>query len=461
MTYLLVIIINTALFVILLHRLLIYPLLFSPLGRIPGPKLYAFTKWRLARDDWGQRTRTIHALHRQYGPVIRIGPNEVHFNSISALRTIYGAGSGFERTNFYAMFNAYGKMNLFTFPSVAEHAKRKRLLAHAYSKSSILKHYPATIIEGKIRDFLHLLDRTPQANGVEIFSALHYYSIDVITTFLYGTTKVGATTAMQGTLEHVNLLNDIMDHSRRRLSWFAVHLPSLTFWLYTRTGQLEAWIKHILPMQKPATYTGIRAHALRAMHNYRDADAATRDGAHDSIIAQLWKVKDDLRLDDLEVASECADHLLAGIDTTSDTLMFLIWALSLPKHSHIQRRLIDECLGIDANDIKNGVVDLDIADRLPYLDAVIKETLRLYAPLPASEPRLSPVDTVIDGYNIPRGTVCSMAPYSLHRNADVFPDPLQWNPERWLKANGDPALAEMKKWWWPFSSGARMCIGLQ
>jgi cytochrome P450 len=454
-----VVLVSTALFVILFHRLLLSPFLLSPLRRIPGPKLYAVTKWRLARDDWGRRTRTINGLHKQYGPVVRVGPNEVHFNSVSALREIYGPGSGFERTQFYAMFNAYGKMNLFTFPSVAEHAKRKRLVAHAYTKSSILKGHPASIIEDKIRDFLDLLERTPQADGIEIFSALHYYSIDVITTFLYGTTQIGATTAMQGTLEHISLLNDILDDSRRRLSWFAVHLSALTSWLYTRTGLSEHLIKPILPMQKPATYTGIRAHALRAMHNYRDADTATREGAQNSIIARLWK--DDVQLDDLEVASECADHLLAGIDTTSDTLMFLIWALSRPEHSHIQCKLVDECLSIDADVVKNGVVDLDIADRLPYLGAVIKETLRLYAPLPASEPRMSPVDTVIDGYGVPSGTVCSMAPYSLHRNVDVFPNPSKWDPERWLKADGDPALAEMKKWWWPFSSGARMCIGLQ
>jgi cytochrome P450 len=461
MASLLIILISTALFVILVHRLLISPFLLSPLSRIPGPKLYAFTKWRLARDDWGQRTRTIHALHKKYGPVVRISPNEIHFNSVSALRTIYGAGSGFERTSFYFMFNAYGKMNLFTFPGVAEHGKRKRLVAHAYSKSAILKDHPATIIADKIQDFLDLLDKSPRTDGIEIFSALHCYSIDVITTFLYGTREIGATTAIRNTPEHVELLKDIMDDSRRKLSWFAVHLPSLTSWLYTRTGMLEELIKPILPMQKPATYTGIRAHALRAMQNYRDADAVTREGAQHSIIARLWKVKDDVRLDDLDVASECADHLLAGIDTTSDTLMFLVWALSLPKNSHIQRKLVDECMSIDMNAIKNGVVNLEVADRMPYLDAVIKETLRLYAPLPASEPRSSPNDTIIDGYAVPRGTVCSMAPYSLHRNAEVFPDPLKFDPERWLKADGDPALAEMKKWFWAFSSGARMCIGLQ
>ena len=99
-----------------LYSYILYPFFFSPLSRIPGPRFYAFTKWRLAWDDWtGQRTRKIHALHLKYGPVVRIGPNEVHFNSLSALRTIYGAGSGFERTEFYRMFYKYVRNNFFTF----------------------------------------------------------------------------------------------------------------------------------------------------------------------------------------------------------------------------------------------------------------------------------------------------------------------------------------------------------
>jgi cytochrome P450 len=451
---------STTIVLLLFHRVVLIPLILSPLSRIPGPKLYALTKWRLARDDWGRRTRTINTLHERYGPVVRIGPNEVHFNSISALRTIYGAGSGFERTSFYAMFDAYGKKNLFTFPGVAEHARRKRLVAHAYSKSSMLKGHPAAIIEDKIRDFINLLEKAPETDSIEIFSSLHYYAIDVITTFLYGTAGFGATTALRGSPKHVNLLNDIMDHSRRRLSWFAVHVPNLTSWLYTSTGLAERLVKPVLPMQKPATYSGIRAHALLAMQQYRDANVNARTKASDTIIARLWRVKDEAGLDELDIASECADHLLAGIDTTSDTLMFLFWALSLPQHAHIQSKLIDECKSIE-NASSNGVVGPDIADRLPYLDAILKETLRLYAPLPASEPRSSPVDTVIDGYSIPRGTVCSMAPYSLHRNSEAFPEPLRWDPERWLKSESDSALAEMKKWWWPFSSGARMCIGMQ
>jgi len=103
----------------------------------------------------------------------------------------------------------------------------------------------------------------------------------------------------------------------------------------------------------------------------------------------------------------------------------------------------------------------DLAQR-PYVNAVLKESLRLYSPLPAFEPRSSPVDTVIDGYTIPAGTVVGMSPYCLHRDANVFPDPLAFRPERWLTVAGTliPESDPRNKFFWAFSSGARMCIGM-
>jgi cytochrome P450 len=55
--------------------------------------------------------------------------------------------------------------------------------------------------------------------------------------------------------------------------------------------------------------------------------------------------------------------------------------------------------------------------------------------------------------------VVNMSPYSLHRNAEVFPEPLKFDPERWLGPTEQVAL--MNRWFWAFSSGGRMCIGLQ
>lgn len=451
------------LFSALIFKLIIAPLYLSPLSRIPGKKLYAITRWRIAFDEWnGKRTSNIHKLHQQYGPVVRIGPNEVHFNSPTALRKIYGAGSGFERTDFYRMFDVYGKQNVFTFGPSSLHAERKKLLAHAYSKTSMIRGPVAEEIESKINDYLRVIAST-QNTGNEIFRSLHWYSLDNITNFLYGP-DLGGTSSMKGNQEHQGLLNDILDPARRRLTWFVLHFPTPTKWLYSRTGIIERLVSPILPMQKPATYTRIREHALKSMQDFNIAlqEKSLTAASENSVIDRLWAHHESRKrtgLSDLDVAAECSDHLLAGIDTTSDTLMFLIWALSLPQNRQYQDKLIEEARSIPESGLnEDGNPTVEMSDKLPYLDAVIKETLRLYAPLPASEPRQPPQDTIIDGYDIPARTVVSMAPYSLHRNQEVFPDSLRFDPDRWFGTLNQ--VTEMKRWWWAFSSGGRMCIGM-
>lgn len=243
------------------------PLLLSPLSSIPGPKSYAITKWRLAYEDRkGTSTREICRLHQKFGSAVRIGPSMVSFNSLTALRTIYGPGSQYGRTDFYSMFDVYGKPNLFTFYSTAEHGQRKKLLSHAYSKSMILKEPMTTLVEEKAEKYLHLIESEPDRIS-EIFATLHYYSLDNITEFLYG--KYGSTSAMDGSAAHRALIGDILHPSRRRLSWLMVHFRGLTKWLYTRSGWLEDVVKPVLPMQKPATYTGIREFALNAYNTFR------------------------------------------------------------------------------------------------------------------------------------------------------------------------------------------------
>jgi len=456
--------------VLLLSQVIYYfvyqPLCASPLCRVPGPWSFAATKWRLAlADHRGTRTPSIHSLHEKYGTAVRISPYEVSFSSLSALKTIYGAGSGCERSDFYRMFDVYGRQNLFTFAGAKQHAERKKLLAHAYSKSVILSPNAIAkpLIEMNVKNYLELLDREKSV-AEEIFQSLHWFSLDTITGFLYGE-QHGGTHALRENETDRTLLNDIIDPSRRKLSWYAVHLRDYTKWLYTRTGVMEKIVGRfgLLPMKKPATYSGIRAHALQSWTGY-ETTVAEKDPDRDlAIVDKLWRSSKNSKgpsLDGLDIASELADHFLAGIDTTSDTAMFAIWALSRPQNRIYQEKLINEVDGIlDTDCNEDGNPTAEASSRLPYLDAVLKETLRLYAPLPASEPRTFSVDTMIDGYLIPAGTVVSMSPYTLHRNPEVFPEPLKFNPERWLGHCGD--LTEMKKWFWAFSSGGRMCIGIQ
>lgn len=142
------------------------------------------------------------------------------------------------------------------------------------------------------------------------------------------------------------------------------------------------------------------------------------------------------------------DHMAAGIDTTGDGLCFLMHELSLPRSQHIQKRLHQEIVnnpGVKVND-------------LAYMDAVVKEGLRLFPPIPMSLPRYVPHEgRNINGYEIPGGSIVSCQAYTLHLlNPDVFPEGDRFVPERWLEKEGE---VERNRLFFAFASGGRGCIG--
>lgn len=152
----------------------------------------------------------------------------------------------------------------------------------------------------------------------------------------------------------------------------------------------------------------------------------------------------------LEVAAECMNHLAAGIDTTGDALCFLIHQLSLPGSRAIQDKLIAE-VSTNTHEALND---------LPYLEAVIKEGLRCFPPIPMSQPRYVPsTGRVIDGYFIPGRTIVSCQAWSLHQlNPAVFDRAEQFIPERWLDSKVNP---KMNRLFFSFGAGGRSCTGRQ
>lgn len=441
-----------------------WTLCFSPLARIPGPKLFSLTGLRLVREDFqGTRTRTIHRLHQEYGPVVRVGPSEVSFNSLTALRLVYGAGSPFGRPPvFYRMFDVLGRPHLFTFYSSVEHAARKKIMSQMYSKSTVMKSPVADSIQAKVKDFTTLIESDPQAAS-NLVKSLHFFSLDNITWMTFG--DRGGTAALAGHLDDRVILSDIEEPTARRYSWFQIHLPRYTRLVMSCGSHLrsiiDAW--GLLPGKRPFAYSGLQDYAMATFKTLQQ-DQGLVPASDGSLMMRLLNEQcsnsGKTPISDIDIAAQCADHLDAGLKTTSDTLMFALWALSLPGHRHYQERLIAEVKDVESVLAGNGsILPVDLCDRLPFLDAVIKETLRLYAPIPASQPRASTRDTTIDGYHIPARTIVSCQAFSLHRNAEVFADPNKFKPDRWLA--GDAETAEMKRWWWPFSSGARMCLGMQ
>ena len=177
------------------------------------------------------------------------------------------------------------------------------------------------------------------------------------------------------------------------------------------------------------------------------------------------------------------DHLAAGQETSGIALTYLTWHLS--QNIAIQNALRAELLTLDKpmryppsfsspageKAFHEGQLDWleDIRlpsykqlDSLPILHAVIMETLRLNPPLPGGQPRITPYPSCILGdYEIPGGVRVGARAWSLHRNVKAYPYPDIWDHTRWLDGPGNDTEArkERERWFWPFSSGGRMCIG--
>ncbi|KAH9605208.1 hypothetical protein KSS87_018156 [Heliosperma pusillum] len=147
--------------------------------------------------------------------------------------------------------------------------------------------------------------------------------------------------------------------------------------------------------------------------------------------------------------------ILAATDTTAVTLT---WALSLLLNNIEALRKtqaeLDTVIGkerqVEESDLKN----------LVYLQAVLKETLRLYPAAPLSVPRESIEDCTVNGYHVPAGTQLFVNLYKIHRDPEVWQDPCEFRPERFLTTHKEYDVRGQSFEFMPFGSGRRICPGI-
>jgi cytochrome P450 len=154
-------------------------------------------------------------------------------------------------------------------------------------------------------------------------------------------------------------------------------------------------------------------YALTLVHSIKASNSASNIFAN--VAAEAEKGQG---LDDVDVQIEASSFLVAASDTTAMTLSYLIWAvLSRPS---IQQRLEQEVAALSGD-----YTDAEL-EKLPFLGAVIDETLRLYGAAPGSLPRAVPRDGVTFGdFFLPGGTTVTTQAYSFHRDASLWPRPLE------------------------------------
>ena len=153
------------------------------------------------------------------------------------------------------------------------------------------------------------------------------------------------------------------------------------------------------------------------------------------------------RLNHEELVEEAMGYMVAGSGTTSSTLTYVLYALSLPENEPVQERLYGELHALPSSDVS-------ALRQHPYLNSVIKETFRRFPTIVSTLPRVLLEPMQLDEYLLPKGTVVGMQNWIHHRNPSVFPNPDRFSPERWLQST-----EAMEASLTPFSIGRRNCIG--
>ncbi|KAK6953949.1 hypothetical protein Daesc_003911 [Daldinia eschscholtzii] len=146
------------------------------------------------------------------------------------------------------------------------------------------------------------------------------------------------------------------------------------------------------------------------------------------------------------------NFVAGGSDTTSYTMSCAVhYLLTFPEALAKLQAELDQ----SAHCIR-GDFDHKRVQKLPYLNAVIKETLRLSSPVPGCLPRIVPSGGArVGSVYIPAGTAVSISLLCLQQNEKLFPEPQEFRPERWLGEEGK----RIEKWNIAFSRGPRQCIG--
>ena len=225
---------------------------------------------------------------------------------------------------------------------------------------------------------------------------------------------------------------------------------------------VHAWLFPLLP--KTGGHNYVLDYTVKQMaarqQSLKDPKNTDREGPPD-IMTKLLQAHEEnpTKTTRRDLFTMCQTNIGAGSDTTAITLSSIFYHLMTHRESY--ERLQAE---IDAAAVAGRISDpitFHEAQQLPYLQAVIKEGLRVHPATGLPMPRIVPASgTTIAGRFIPGGSTVGINAWVAHRNEKIYgSDASSWRPERWLEMESAGRGAEVEKYFFAFGMGSRTCIG--
>ncbi|KAH9919691.1 cytochrome P450 [Fomitopsis serialis] len=402
----------------LLNTSISLSLFLSPLAALPGP-------WYAAISDFWLTTHVVRL--RQCRAVQDL------FEHVYCVHK-------FDKSSYYKSVMTNNNDHAMTTLPHAEHAVRRKAYSPHYIPSNL------ALFQTDLQDLcLKLVDILGGASGsasVDCLDLLRHLMVDIIGTTVFG--------RLPGSLD--NWAKDIQDPLATAVYDFpkrGILRSAVPTWAWNLVCRIpNDRLRQVCDSDRiMAQFVAGRLYEMRTKLQAGPLPLLQR-----MLLHRVFATNE--CMPDKDIISEAMGHLVAGVDTSSTTLSYLLWELS--RRTDIAKRLQTEL--DDAMPDRAVIPDAVTLTKLPYLNAFIKEGLRVYGAAPSLLERVVPSTApsgLDDSFDL-MGT-------RMHRDAGVFPSPETFLPERWLAVEGvegeEERLAMMTQHMMPFGVGSRICGG--
>ncbi|KFA77756.1 hypothetical protein S40288_00506 [Stachybotrys chartarum IBT 40288] len=402
-------------------------------SRVPGPW---YTKWTGLVGSYyvlkGKHAYYIHGLHQKYGPMVRIAPDQIAVCDLAAVKEIYHVKETYTKSPWYSNVASTKEPNIFNTHHVDIHRRHRKLLSGPMSETSLSTLMP--VIQGKVDLAIQRMKEEMEARGAaDVLKWCLFMATDVVGTLTFGDSfrllELGKKNEYVKDLEAVGPMAALRGTFPTLVSYTS-RLPLPMFERFHR-----------------ATHN-LRRYAEESLRVHENLVRSDSTRIQRSLFTGIFKAQSEEKLTFPEVRSNAQAYIIAGSDTTSNTLTYLIWTVC--KNPDIKKKLVEELRTLPDK------YEYTHLRSLPYLHQVVQEVLRLYSAAPSMLPRIVPPEGAsFCGYSLEPGTTVATQAYTMHRDPVIFPDPERFDPERWA----EPSKA-MKDAFMAFGRGSRVCIGL-
>lgn len=442
-----------------LVTLAFYRLFLHPLARFPGPKLAAVTRLYEGYYDAfqnGQYTFKIAEMHKEYGPIVRISPFELHISDSSFYEKLYRQDGRWNKYGWAVdAHNAPGAIILTA--DHDQHKMRRQPLNAYFSKAKVVAQQD--MIRRQVQKVCERFTAVAGTGRViDIGGALSAYTGDIATEFVLS--KSAGNLALEdfgASITHFMQGGGQVWRLTKHLRWYGPLLLAIPKDFLIKHG--DAKLATFMRWTKSSEEETARLLKLAAGSNSTsstDKSNEPRTIVHEIVDSNLPPSEKTLE----RVFCDIATVTGAGFETTASILRLALFHVfgSPEKLSRLRAELASVSSHPSAADEPVNF-ELRVFEKLPYLTAVLTEAMRLSPALGTRLQRIAPDrDLVYDKWRIPAGTPVGMTTIFMHLDEKLYPDPMKFDPERWV----DPeARKRAEKTYAPFSRGTRICLGMQ